>query len=223
MTVRVMAWADPTSLREEPEFKALEEYLHVYATESMRHAEDTSDPPRASCHTGTGLSAVPRISFRLLLKQMMAPWFNVTAQFDQLVELGLVLDGFPNSPVCRSLQRSRREVLEGIRTLILAGMAPSDLTPATAADGMFQDAWQELEHRFPAVNLPREILHGATSETRFTARLSRALETLEQPDPSGRPPKVEGAVAAVASKTLVLPGFYFVTPEQHRFFELASS
>ncbi len=205
MSVRVIASADPRSLDRDPRFLALTGHIHLFATRTMQRGWEQSPTGRRM--------RLRHLSFRGVLKRLLHPWYSPAVTLQQYANLSKTITGLPVSPRRQAFSRSQASVLDAIRTLIEAGLSPTDYRSDEDDAEMFRELWSTMEAEDALLARPRKRLY--TAPDSFLQRFAEALN-----EPDGHRPEQGNPERLLAHRTLVLHGFYFVSPIQYRIFEL---
>jgi hypothetical protein len=117
----------------------------------------------------------------------------------------------------RALRSGQRPVLAAIRELVQANVAPRALTPSPndTMGALFRTVWERLEERHPAIPAFRQSLYGSCPLS--LDELERRLLARHESGPERVAP--ERLRAALATRTLVVHPFVFITPLQYRVLE----
>lgn len=206
MPVRVLTTADPRSLDRDPRLLELLPHVHLFATRTMQRSwKDSRMGQRVE---------LKHLSFRGVLKRLMNRWYSPAVVLQQYATLSRILTERPKrTPRHLAFLRSQSSVLEGIRSLVEAGFAPEDYVGEETEIRLFRSLWAQTEAEDVSLSYPRTWLY--RHPTGFMRRFAEALNEPEHLDQ-----RAEFHDDFTASRTLVLHGFYFVSPVQYRIFEL---
>lgn len=228
MGTQVITYIDPRKLRGHQQWGLLEETVHICATSSLRagmvryYQGDRSPTIQA-----------PILTFNNLIEGINEKWFNPRHQLVQYAHLSQALRDHqkqtqdeqqrPDERV-RAFRRNQREVLRSMRTLTEAGLTPSDLLKVpdqSPEEVIFVDLWQRMERADQEFQTFRRLMDNYSQNSKgFQKLLRSAIERcLKDKKNNGR--KVVTHKYDV--KRLVLHGFYFITPLQHRFLKICEA
>ncbi len=208
MPVRVICSADPRSLDRDTRFLALARQVHLFATRTMQLGWERSK-------LGSRLK-LKHLSFRRVLKRLLHPWYSPSVVLQQYAALSHILTALPPSSHRRAFIRSQSSILDAMRTLIETGLCPSDYRGDDPNIALFRLVWAKMEARDARLSRPRAALY--ETATGFLERFAEALNESEEI----RTPQEYG-LDLLNNRTLVLHGFYFVSPIQYRVVELLDS
>jgi len=208
MSVKVYTYDDPKGWRSHPRYEEIKGAIHVCATKNVAEGLRQAYQEKGSFeHVYT---------VREIISAMQPEWNSAETQLQQFLRLSKVLKEHGARPTDESIKESfrknKKEVLETLRLLAYSGIGPSDLAKVllgredlSAKERMLVEVWHELEKQDPSYARLREEMRSGWPPR----RLHEALDDIS-PDAKSTTPD---------GHTLVLHGFYFVTPEQQRFLE----
>ena len=146
------------------------------------------------------------IDVHMLQSKVLSDWEQESCIFQQLILIGEVIRTMKilcdEEQVYESFRKNKYDVLNAIRLMVEADQSPDQIVPYDVVTRMFKAIWERVEEEDPSFGRFRSRmrqLKDDPSYLRDTLIISRDLQE---------------------SDTIVLHGFYFVTPIQDRIFEL---
>ena len=192
---KVYTYRSIAALDTHPCFQDLARFPHITATGDLFRAMKRSYPQ---------ITALEDI--HVLQKALIANWESPDIAFQQVINTSRMIRLLPISQeeeaIHRSFIKNKVPVLNAIRLLVEADVTPDDLTPTNMEECLFKRIWQTLESEDESFGELRTSLAGY-------------LE-----DPVSFRHALLHAAPALNSDTIVLHGFYFITPIQERLFDM---
>ncbi|MDP3385793.1 MAG: hypothetical protein Q8S24_01060 [Eubacteriales bacterium] len=142
-------------------------------------------------------------------KLIIEDWENEQTAFQQHIVIGSILRKM-NVPtveksVYDSFVKNKRDVLNGIRLLVEADVYPNQLTPINIEERLFKAIWEKIEEEDSSFGRFRATMSAYLHDSQLFQRL------------------VESISDKFSESTIILHGFYFITPIQERVFDMLES
>lgn len=197
MARKVYTYNSITELRNHPEYLEFSKFPHIAATANLKFAIEE--------FYGEDIDHV--IDVHHLQKAVTEEWNSNAAVLEQYMNLGTVIREMTGlvgneKPLQEAFLKSRREVLNSIRSLVEADIYPEDFQPQTAEEKMFCAIWKKTEACDIETGKFRALMDKYYSDVAAFAeaicRFDKCFET----------------------DAIVLHGFYYITPLQERIFDL---
>ncbi|SDX73252.1 hypothetical protein [Salimicrobium album] len=210
MTVEVETYYNPKQWGSHESYNRIKDAVHICATKNMAEGIKT----RYQCKQSDEFSHI------FTIHQVMSGFFQKWHQPENIMEQYLILcrlitetPGDVN--IKSSFRNNAQEVLDTIRFLVFSGVEPSSLKGVEKSknhnlenkEKFFVNLWGEMEKETPIYCKMRESL---TKKYR-TEKINEILNKINDK---------EIPLVNKSQKTIVLHGFYFITPEQQRFLKL---
>lgn len=200
MPRKVYTYRSITGINAHPDFAVFKDYPHITATASLKDAVTNI--------YGNEIRNILNVND--LQRDLLSPWDKDSTIFQQYIVLSDIIREMAvpdhEKSVYLSFMKNRRDVLNSIRILVEADLSPYDIEPTSPEEAMFVSAWEELEIREPSFCRFRTRFASFFSDTEsFRDTLVEKLYNQE-------------AVPKLYD-TIVLNGFYFITPIQERIFD----
>ncbi len=197
MAIKIYSYTALTHLRKAAFFEELCSLPHVTATSDLAIAMRREYPE------------IPRLaSMDEIQKEFLSEWQSSVTVFQQFVKLGEILRGLAplehEAPVFESCLKNKRSLLNTIRFLTAASVKPEDIVPSNGEMRILKTVWERFEDEAWAVSSFRKEME--TMEADPQQFLSRLKE--KNPNYIGD------------SKTIVMHGFFYITPIQQRFIDI---
>ncbi|MCX7571733.1 hypothetical protein OS242_17455 [Tumebacillus sp. DT12] len=217
MTARMIAYSDPTKINDLAGFAPYLGDVHMCATDSLRHGVETFYQKERSVLTGRIVGA------GLVMERLLDGWASPDTKLRQYAHLSELIDLLPKDDPVRgkrqvAFRRNQQDVLKTMRTLTEIGLTPDSVKPhaQTEEEKIFIQLWKQMEENNPDF---RSIRKRMNVELENPKSLHEVLPDAIRSIPFGvinddRP------VVPDRIERVVLHGFYFITPLQHKFFSL---
>ena len=192
---KVYTYRSIAALDKHPGYADLVQYPHVTATGDLYHVI------RAQYKQFQNV-----VDVHALQKGIIANWEDPDIAFQQFINISRVIRNLPISSeekiIHGSFLKNKAKVLNAIRLLVEADIEPSEFEPTCIEERLFQRIWVALENE-------------DESFTELRVTMASYLE---------KPQNFESILRKVApcmmADTIVLHGFYFITPIQERLFDM---
>lgn len=192
---RVYTYRSIAALDTHPKYAELARYPHITATGDLCRA--VQERYRLS-H--------PVMEIHALQKEIIKSWEDPDISFQQFIHISRAIRTLPVSEEEKVLHgsflKNKAQVLNAIRLLVEADIAPADIVPACLEERLFQRIWVALEHE-------------DDSFAQFRAAMASYLA-----DPDRFGSTIQEIAPWMREDTIVLHGFYFITPIQERLFDM---
>ena len=192
---KVYTYRSITSLDKHPGYENLVRYPHITATGDLYHVMQAQYKQFNDI-----------VDVHALQKGIIADWEDPDVSFRQFINISRVIRTLPISDdekiIHGSFLKNKVKVLNAIRLLVEADIDPSEFEPTCIEERLFQRIWTALENE-----------DDSFSELRVT--MVSYIEDQEEFKATLR--KIAPCMAA---DTIVLHGFYFITPIQERMFDM---
>lgn len=197
MTAKIYTYTALTHLRESAFFEELTRLPHVTATTDLSIAMRREYPEIFR------LASMDEIQ-----RTFLSEWQSTTTVFQQYVKLGEILHSLApsehQSPVFESCLKNKRSLLNTIRFLMAASVKPEDIISSNEEMRLFKKIWKRFEKETRGFCSFRKEMEEMEAEPRkFLSRLEK-----ESPHFIGD------------SKSIVMHGFFYITPIQQRFIDM---
>lgn len=187
-----------TSIREldkHPRYAELVRYPHITAT---------GDLYRVMQEQYKQFQAV--LDIHVLQKSIIARWEDPDVSFQQFINISRAIRTLPirdeEKIIHGSFIKNKAQVLNAIRLLVEADVEPNDIAPTCIEEGLFQRIWVELEREDNSFRDFREVMELYSEDNiKFESALQKNAPCMQ-------------------ADTIVLHGFYFITPIQERIFDM---
>ena len=195
MARQVYTYNSITELRKHPRFETLSKYPHIVATANLKFAVE-------ECY-GEEIANV--IDVHSLQKALTKEWNDTATTFEQFMVVGSVIrsmTGLTNSEqlLQEAFLKSRRDVLNSIRSLVEADVFPEDFIASSAEERMFRAIWMKTEAVDLSIGRYRALME------RYSSDINSLSEVIKQ--------------FRLTDDYIVLHGFYYITALQERLFDL---
>lgn len=187
-----------TSIREldkHPRYADLVRYPHITAT---------GDLYRVMQEQYKQFQAV--LDIHALQKEIISGWEDPDVSFQQFVNISRVIRTLLVSEKAKAIHgsfiKNKVQVLNAIRLLVEADVKPDDIEPTCIEEELFQQIWATLENEDDSFKQFREIMGLYLKDK---AKFGSALQEID---------------SCMGADTIVLHGFYFITPIQERIFDM---
>lgn len=186
----IYAYSDIMRITEHPRFDMFKNYPQITATFGLKKAMKELCPSNDES----------TISVQIVQQKVTGNWGDCV--FQQHVQLGNIIRKL-NEPkedrdIVLGFKKSKNELLAAYRHLVEAGSKPDDLCVTCREEYYFQKIWRLMEQEEPS----------------FGDFIARMKHWEEKPDEMIE--VLDKYVCNISSQTLVLHGFYFITPLQER-------
>lgn len=192
---KVYTYRSITSLDKHPGYEDLVRYPHITATGDLYHVMQAQYKQFNDI-----------VDVHALQKGIIADWEDPDVSFRQFINISRVIRTLPISDdekvIHGSFLKNKVKVLNAIRLLVEADIDPSEFDSTCIEERLFQRIWTALENE-----------DDSFSELRVT--MASYMEDHEEFKATLR--KIAPCMAA---DTIVLHGFYFITPIQERMFDM---
>lgn len=193
MSRKVYAYSNIKDLMKHPKYDEIKELPHITATTGL--ANVIKDYYRFNNENST-------VSIHEISKSVVEDWDSEDTVFLQYVHLEKIIRNSPQNDVVLGFKRNKHNMLNAARILTEAGIRPSDIQETCVEESIFKSLWSELENE-------------EESFGKFRAR----IEGFER-DPSTLLSLLKRMITKIDSDSMVLHGFYFITPIQERIFDI---
>lgn len=214
----MITYTNPKTLDQLEEIKSHKGVLHVCATKNMRDGVYERYQKQEMFITAPIVSAVN------LMESLLGDWYSAETKLKQYLHLSEIIQGdIPMAAnLVSSFRRNQIEVLETIRTLEISGVTPESLDDEelelSEKEIAFRKVWKEFEVN-RTVGRIRNLLSTGFKD-RLTVNWSGRIQKLIEDAYNKDDEVLEKINHQVGWETIVLHGFYFMTPEQQRIFQL---
>jgi hypothetical protein len=215
MSTKVITYVNPKSLGESVEFKSYRNYLHVCATKNMRDGVYE----RFQKNLDNPLITAPVVGAISLIEKILGPWSGQQTKLKQYLYLTEIIKNHVamNDAFKSSFRRNQIEILDTIRMLEVCGLTPSDLQELelTPKEQVFQQIWSKFESHNSIQDLRKLLSCGIKKRLEDKKIIQDLIGDYYKDDDV-----LSSINRTIAFDTIVLHGFYFITPEQQRIFLL---
>jgi hypothetical protein len=197
MSRKVYAYSSINKLSEHPKFEPdISSLPQITATTKLKEAMVIIKVPRDGSI----------VSVQKITGMFAGAWNDEQLILLQHVNLNQVLRTLPylerDAKLVQGFKRNKKEALNAMRLLTEAGLNPSDIVPKCVEEQYFAQVWSLLENADASFHTFRERMHS------WVDRPSKLIKKLRETLPS-----LEG-------NSIILHGFYYITPIQERVFEI---
>jgi hypothetical protein len=216
LSTKVITYVNPKSLGESVEFKSYRNYLHVCATKNMRDGVYE----RFQKNLDNPFITAPVVGAISLIDKILGPWSEQQTKLKQYLYLTDIIkthvamdDAFKSS-----FRRNQIEILDTIRMLEVCGLTPSDLQELelTPKEQVFQQIWSKFESHHSIQELRKLLSYGIKKRLEDEKIIQDLIRDYYKNDDD----VLSSINQTIGFDTIVLHGFYFITPEQQRIFLL---
>lgn len=173
----------------------------------MPHITATSQLKRAMASRYPEMD--PVIDIHALQKHIIKGWEERDIALQQLIHIGDIIKGMDElraeGSLYMSFTKNKRGVLNAIRLLVEADIFPEQLSPTNEEEKFFIRIWEELEEN------DRSYYDFRTEMSKLHEDISRIKK------------KFKKVIPGFDKDSIVLHGFYFITPIQEQIFEMLES
>lgn len=216
MAVKVVTYQDPTDIKQ---LSAYSDHLHICATRNMfkgvlqRYQLKSFD------------IKAPIIPANIFISQMLGEWESSETKLEQFLHITKKLKQFKSTNLVRAFRRNQLEVLETIRTLEVLSIRPDDLPKEhlTEKENLLIKIWDELRTSHSSFKNLEKILSNFKYFWRLKKRdiiYNAFQEMYSDREKESIKNNIEKKYVAESEETIVLHGFYFLTPVQQKIFQL---
>lgn len=192
---KVYTYRSIASLDKHPGYEDLVRYPHITATGDLYHVMREQYKQFRDI-----------VDVHALQKGIIADWEDPDVSFRQFINISRVIRTLPISDdekiIHGSFLKNKVKVLNAIRLLVEADIEPTEFEPTCIEERLFQRIWTALENE-------------DDSFTELRVTMASYLENSDEFKSTLR--KIAPCMAA---DTIVLHGFYFITPIQERLFDM---
>ncbi|MDQ1910534.1 hypothetical protein RAC89_08475 [Paenibacillus sp. GD4] len=223
----MITYTNPLNLHEHPELKKHSEVLHLCATRSLTDGMKAKYQPKKG---NTTLNS-PLLGAGLLISHILGSWSSARTKVKQFAQLSEVIRNTERQErndlrkyYYTSFRRNQAEVLQSMRIFTEIGMKPEDIRARTPEETLFLQLWTEMEKENSSFKRLRDIFSRMDKEpARILERLHQSLKSaakaLAKDDPNTSE-RIDKILHKSRLGEIILHGFYFITPIQHRIFTL---
>lgn len=196
MARKVYSYQSISNLREHPNYSEIVKAPHITAAGYMASA----------IHKEYG--EIKHVaSIRRVIRDCIPFWDSKETAFQQYISVNRAIRELKVKPnqelIHESFRKNRRQVLLSIRALIEADVNPDELEPTNDEESIFKEIWWALEESEESINrFRRELDNLETKRKLFERKMEKIGYGIAEAD------------------TIVLHGFYYITPLQERFFDI---
>ena len=195
MTRKVYAYQSLINLREHPAWSEIARAPHITATGYLAGA------------VRDGFSEIRNVmNIQELLSDMASFWGSRETVFRQFITLSRIIRETENpeggEALRESFRKNKSQVLAAARALAEANVFPDEIVPEDDEEKLFYRIWYDLEEQEPSFE-------------RFRQRLDQ-METSRAVFEKSTDAEARG----LDTDTVVLHGFYYITPMQERLFDI---
>ncbi|MEK3820307.1 hypothetical protein MKY20_14670 [Cytobacillus sp. FSL W8-0315] len=218
MNCKVITYTNPKTLDQLEGFKSYKDVLHVCATKNMRDGVYERYQKKEMFITAPIVSSVN------LLESLLGDWYSAETKLMQYLHLSeIIQDDIPmRQNLLSSFRRNQIEVLETIRMLEVSGVTSESLDDEelelSEKENTFLKIWKKFEEN-QTVRRFRNLLSSGF-QNRLTANWSGRVQKLIKDAYNKDDEVLRKLDHQVGWETVVLHGFYFMTPEQQQIFQL---
>lgn len=192
---RVYTYRSIAALDKHPGYGDLVQYPHITATGDLYHVIQAQYKQFRSV-----------VDVHALQKGIIADWEDPDVSFRQFINISRVIRKLPiieeERVIHGSFLKNKVKVLNAIRLLVEADIEPREFVPTCIEERLFQRIWIALENE---------------DESFGELRVTMASYLENQEDFKSTLRKIAPCMIA---DTIVLHGFYFITPIQERLFDM---
>ncbi|MGD6777019.1 hypothetical protein [Sutcliffiella horikoshii] len=216
MNCKVLTYNHPRKLEELETFRGYVNCLHICATKNMRDGvferyQKGSEKPYITA---------PIITSITFIKALFPSWYSSETKLKQYLTLSEALNNkiAMDSEYYYAFRRNQIEVLDTIRLLELSGIKPDDFDEEwnlSDKEKIFIKLWRGIENHVDF----RQIRRTFSSQIQIhEEKLKESLFSLIEQEYGVEDRELINR--RISFDTLVLHGFYFLTSEQQRIFQL---
>lgn len=209
MGSKVITYSDPRKLENLSAFHEYKDVLHICATKNLRDALVARHQKQKATITA------PIIMGNHLLDQVFKGWDESITKLGQFLELSDIIRDLQDIEIDfkRAFRRNQTDILDTIRLLEISGITPSFVREYELSDKeeLFVDIWDRFQDSSTVRHIRGLLKNGLSNWDKIV------IDTVEAAYEST--PEInyhEG----YRYDTVVLHGFYFITPEQQQVFKL---
>lgn len=218
MKCKVITYTNPRNLSQLKSFESYTGALHVCATKNMRDGVYERYQKK-----GVYISA-PIVSSVQLIESLLGDWYSSTTKLKQYLHLSEIIQEVINMEdnLLLSFRRNQTDVLETIRMLEVCGVTPADLDDdeleLSEKEKEFVEIWKFFESNDSVKKIRNLLLNGL--QNRLALHWRSIVQTLIDKSYDEDDEVKNKINHEVNYETIVLHGFYFMTPEQQQIFQL---
>jgi hypothetical protein len=214
----MITYTNPKALDSLDEFKPYTDTLHVCATQNMREGVYE----RYQKNGETPFITAPVVSAVSFMDCLLGNWSSQETKLKQYLHLSDIIQNRMKmeASYLASFRRNQIEVLETIRTLEVCGVTPEDLKDLEISpkEKNFHEIWEKLESNNSIKQL-RGLLQSGMKR-RLENRWISISEKLLKDAYDEKDEVLLKLNHGFTYETIVLHGFYFLTPQQQRIFQV---
>ncbi|QIZ08502.1 PD-(D/E)XK nuclease family protein [Priestia megaterium] len=222
MNCKVITYTNPKTLDQLDGFKLYTDVLHVCATKNMRDGVYE----RYQQKQNQPFITAPIVSGMQLIESLLGEWYSSQTKLKQYLQLSEIIQNEIQleENFLASFRRNQIEVLETIRTMELSGVSPSNLDNKelvlSEKEKIFLSIWSRFEANSAVKNVRNLLTFGLknTLENDWNKMVNKMIADSYKTDEDKN--LLHKINPSVSYDTIVLHGFYFMTPEQQRVFLL---
>jgi hypothetical protein len=211
MNIKVYTYDDPRNWREHSQYDQIKNYINICATKNM--ADGISE-----AYQNTESDEFHFVfTIREVMDKLLRNWNSEETQLQQYLTLSRIIHrcSSKNSLLKEAFRNNLSDVLETIRFLTYTGVKPNDLSGIceTEKEELFQQLWFELEEEDVSYQSIQKQLRRGWNATKVMESLEGLVEHKNKVNKTK-------FILDKRIRTIVLHGFYFITPEQQIFLQL---
>ncbi|MGE7857889.1 hypothetical protein ACQKNI_17500 [Bacillus sp. NPDC094064] len=220
MKCKVVTYTNPKTLDRLDGLKPYTDVLHVCATKNMREGVYE----RYQKQQNHPFISAPIVSSIQLIESLLGNWSSSETKLKQYLHLSEIIQNemMLEENFLSSFRRNQIDVLETIRMMELAGVTPADLDDdelvLSTKEKIFVNIWEKFEVN-PSIKEVRNLLTFGFKKI-LVNRWNNIIEDMIEHSYDKKEIDFHKINHSVGFDTIVLHGFYFMTPEQQRVFLL---
>lgn len=216
MECKVIAYDNPLKLHESKDFMLYKDCLHVCATRNMR------DGVRERYQKKDFVIEAPIVTSNRFIRTLLGDWSSAQTKLNQYLALSELIENVKceGMEYYHSFRRNQVDVLETMRLLEVTGVEPEDLRSLSSKkESIFLGLWTEW-HKHKSVSDLQRFLSSSGIKNQVSKNSAGFVSELVKEEYKQEKKLNEMVKSNIGLETIVLHGFYFLTPEQQRIFLL---
>ncbi|MFD2681946.1 hypothetical protein [Bacillus seohaeanensis] len=229
MSIKVITYNNPRQLEEIEEFAPYKKCLHICATKNVRDGVFQRYQQKKTDGDVSFIEA-PILVAASFIDAVMGAWTNAQTELEQYLYLTELLkrETVPevDTDIYEAFRRNQSEVLSTMRKFTELGISPVHMegTGPTPKEHLFRALWNRMEEisSFKTLRefLSTGIFHKYQPSKAFGFLSELVAETYKSDYDKSTIERIRNRKVNYEKSTLVLHGFYFITPIQQRIFKL---
>lgn len=209
MTSKVITYVDPRQLQHLTTFQEYKNTLHICATKNLRDAIVERFQNKEQFVTAPVVTAIS------VLEIIFKGWNESVSKLEQYLHLSEIIRNITGieEEYVSAFRRNQVDILDTIRLMEISGVSPQELREyeLTRKEEIFVDIWDKFENSEQVQHI-RNILREGICD--WPKMANEIVEAAYENEP------LRNYQTDFEYNTIVLHGFYFITPEQQQVFKL---